>query len=229
VQDTAVEYQRAGCSGNYIQHGTAYHDISKTVATFQTSAPPAYYEYVPTTSLSSGSGLTPPPVISNIVSNTITVAGPQANAGGRSGSFNFDGSIELNIGANTVDRQSMWLDLEGGSVINFGRDLNNVSVAASMDGQFLLELGGRAVPTDSRFNGKPTGAVAGALDIRVFNSAGELTIVRIDDNGLQITTPSRMTFYSNGDMLFRSAGTLTLDAETLVAQARQINKNGNDI
>lgn len=219
-------------TNTYIMHGSVYHNISQTCKSFLGTSPPspASFEYTATTSLSgTSSGQVPPPGIPNIVNPKIIVAGPQANAGGRSASLNLDGSVEINIGANTVDRQSIWLDTEGGMIANFGRDLNGVSFGASMDGQFLLELGGRPTPTDSRFSGTQTTALPGAFDIRVYNQYGELAILRIDNSGIQLTTPSRIVMYANDDMLFRCSGTMTLDAEQIVVHNRKINKSGNDI
>lgn len=212
-------------SPTQLKHGSVYHDISSTCITFQ-GTNFSSTEYVATSGLASGRVSSKP----YIVNNQIVVSGPNANAGGRSGSLNFDGSIEINIGANTVDRQSLWLDTQGGAVVNIGKDKNNISFAASMDGEFLMELGNRAVPTDSRFDGQPSSAAsAGAFDVRVYNSKGELTILRIDNEGLTISTPSRMVFVSNGDIMMRTNGTMTIDAEVLNIQNRTVNKNGNDI
>jgi hypothetical protein len=59
----------------------------------------------------------------------------------RSGQVNLDGSLELNIGANTIDRQSLWLDTAGGIVGNVGRDLNNNSLILGMDGNAFVQVG----------------------------------------------------------------------------------------
>lgn len=218
-----------------IKHGTAYHDISKTVSTLQASS---FYNPFPSAEASASSnGLiaTTPlglgqvsPLAANIVAEQLIVSGPQANAGGRSGSLNFDGSLEINVGANTVDRQSIWLDTQGGIVANVGRDLNNnVSLAMNADGQVLLQIGGTTVPAETgRFQNSQTGWMAGVLDIRVFNSNNtnghnEMTVLRIDNGGLQVTTPGRMTFYAAEAMTFRSSN-MELDADTLTLNGRQV-------
>jgi hypothetical protein len=206
----------------YIKHGSAYHDISQTINTLQQSGFTVPLEYQPTTNLGS---VTP---LSDIVTKTIIIAGPQANAGGRSASLNFDGSIEINVGANTVDRQSIWLDTQGGIVANIGRDLNtgsNVSVAANFDGDVVFQIGGNTVPAETqRFQGA-TSYQAGAFDIRVFNQNGELTVLRIDNEGLTVSAPGRIVYYSNGDMTFRSSGNIILDAETMIIQDRIVIKD----
>lgn len=214
-----------------ILHGTAYHNILNTVSTLQAGTfynPYPSAEALQTTPLGSGQV---PPLSATIVSTVITVDGPDANAGGRSGSLNFDGSLEINIGANTVDRQSLWLDTQGGIVANIGRDLkNNVSLAMNADGQVLLQIGGATVPAETgRFQNSNTGWMAGVLDVRVFTSntsgAPEMTVLRIDNGGLQVTTPGRIIFYSAQDMLFRSQATIEFDADTLVLNGRKVLKD----
>lgn len=213
-----------------IQHGTVYHDISKTVSTLQASTfynPSPTAESIPTTPLGSGQVS---PLAADIVSKEVIISGANANAGGRSGSLNFDGSLEINIGANTVDRQSLWLDTQGGVLANLGRDLkNNISLALNADGQVLMQIGGPTVPAETgRFKGSQTGWLAGVLDIRVFNTNNpnnEMTVFRIDNGGLQVTTPSRIIFYSAQDMLFRSQAKIEFDADTLVLNGREVLRN----
>lgn len=217
-------------SPSYIKHGTAYHDISKTASTYQKDTfynPYPSAEGVKTSSLASGGVL---PLPADIVNKELIISGPKANAGGRSGSLGFDGSLEINIGANTVDRQSLWLDTQGGILANVGRDLNNVSLAMNADGEVLLQIGGATVPAEKgRFQTSNTGWMAGVLDIRVFNTnnAGghnELTVFRIDNEGITMTTPGRMVFYSASDMLFRSGAKIEFDAEQLVLNTRNVLK-----
>lgn len=211
-----------------IGHGTAYHDVSKTCQTFisgSTYVPP---EYVPITNLAAGRI----PALPYIVSPQIITAGSQANAGGRSGQMNFDGSIEINVGANTIDRQSMWLDTQGGIVANVGRDLQNISLAGKLDGQVLLEIGGSTVPSEqpgpdgkTRFAGSNTGLIAGALDIRVYDGQGALTVFRIDAEGLTVSTASRITMSANQNIQIHSNATMYLEAETLLLQGREVIKD----
>lgn len=215
-------------SNIYIKHGTVYHDISQTVSTLQANSfynPYPSAEYPQTTPLAFGQV---PPLSASIVSKTIIVSGANANAGGRSASLNFDGSLEINIGANTVDRQSLWLDTQGGAVVNLGRDLkNNVSLAMNADGQVLLQIGGNTVPAETnRFQNSQTGWMAGVLDIRVFaatNTDGhyEMTIFRIDGTGVQVTTPGRMTFYAAEAMTFASSR-MQFTSDDMVINGRQM-------
>ena len=213
---------------NYIKHGTAYHDITQTCISMQAGS--GLYipdEYTPFSEIALQE-ITP---LQTVVSTTIQVSGAGANAGGRSASLNFDGMVELNVGASTIDRSSMWIDTEGGIVANIGRDLpNNASVVASTDGGIFLEVGGRETPQDSRFvDPAQTQAIAGVFDIRVSNGAGEWTCVRIDEAGITITTPSRITLVSNGDMSLMSSGTLTINSEVLNIQGRNVLKSRTPI
>ena len=206
----------------YIKHGTVYHDISKTCDSFQTGSNYIPVEYVTTTNIASGRV----PLLTNIVSPTIITTGPNANAGGRSGSLNFDGSLEINIGANTVDRQSLWVDTQGGILANIGRDLNNgVSLGANLDGDLLIQVGGPTVPAETnRFQGA-SGFRSGTVDVRVYNENLELTILRIDKEGLTVTTPGRIVFSANQNMMFRSNSTIYFDAENIIANGRSILKD----
>ncbi len=54
---------------------------------------------------------------------------------------------------------------------------------------------------------------------------GEMTVIRVDYGGVQITTPGRIVFYSAQDMLFRSQGKIELDASELVLNTRRVTKD----
>lgn len=197
----------------YIGHGTVYHDVSKVI---RHSSSEQFYlpnEYVSTTLLDSGA-IDP---VKDIVSKEIIVSGQKANAGGRSGSMNFDGSIELNVGANEVDSQSLWLDTEGGAVASIGQDKNGISLAASLDGNVFLELG------DSDVNSNSSGPKV--FDIKVADGVGNMTTFRLDKSGLSVTTQGRYVVYSTGDMMMRSAARITLDAENVIINGRSIIKD----
>jgi hypothetical protein len=213
---------------NYIQHGTVYHDITM-VCSSMVVGPTLYVpnEYKPFSEIATG-GITP---LQTVVSTKINVSGDGANGGGRSASLNFDGSVELNIGANQIDRQSLWLDCEGGVVANIGRDLpNNASILASTDGGIFLEVGGKTAPQDTRFpEGGNTDPIAGIVDIRVAVGNGEWVCFRLDEAGLTVSTPTRISLVSNGNMNLISSGTITVDAPVLNIQGRNVLKSGGPI
>lgn len=206
----------------YIKHGTAYHDISKTCSTFQDNS--IVYERIKTTSL--GSGRIEDKV--DIVSKKVKISGDDANGGGRSGSLNFDGSIEINIGANTIDRHSLWMDCQGAIIGNVGRDLrNNISAALNFDGEVLIQSGGTTPDDDTRFIDIDlnNGLKAGAIDLRVINQSGKVNIIRIDNEGVTVHSESRVVMYSHGDMMFRSAGTIRIDGEQVLINNRSVRRD----
>jgi hypothetical protein len=205
----------------HIMHGTVYHDILQTCYVHQNNAFINYQLGTSTTPILINN--TTFPVLKNVVSNVILVSGLSANAGGRSGSMNFDGSIEVNIGANTIDRQSMWLDTAGGIVVNMGRDNSGRSAMMSMNGDVYLQIGGFGVSGDQRF---PTlnGSKGGTFDIRVINSGGQCSVVRFDDNGVTLITPGNLQIHSNQDLTITADHNMTIESETMTIQGRGVKK-----
>ncbi len=201
-----------------IRHGTVYHDILNTCTLHQKPESIQNYQY----------GTVPNPVdttyitaLTDIVSKTIKVAGPEANAGGRSGSINLDGSLEMNIGANTVDRQSLWLDTAGGLVANIGRDRNKRSAMVNFDGDVFIQIGGMGiVASDARFTGKD-GSSIGVLDLRVF-VAGNAHMFRIDEKGVTVTTPQVFNIYAASGINMKSDGPIYIDSDQLHLNQRLV-------
>lgn len=209
-----------------IMHGTAYHDILTTCYSLtdvkyinyqnDTTSPEKNIDVDGITTLNAN--------LNNIVTNTINIGGDKANAGGRSGSLNLDGSLELNIGANTIDRQSMWVDMAGGVVANIGRDIKNKSLAMNMDGDVYIQLGGIGISADSRFAKQYNGHYGAVLDLRVLTDGGFATMLRIDKNGVQVLTPSFVQIHAGQGMKITSDGDINIDAETLLLQGRMVLK-----
>lgn len=203
-------------TGSHIMKGMPFHSITNSLQMFQpTIASQALnFQYNEAVDLSAI------PTIANVVSSTISVGGPMPNAGGRSGSMNFDGSLEVSIGANTVDRQSLWLDTAGGVLANVGRDLNNVSMGLSLDGDLLIQVGGIGVASDSRFSSVNNAYRNGAVDVRVLTN-GYVSVVRIDQNGITVATP--------GDIVLKGRN-VTIAAEgSLIMQSDNVSVNGRPI
>lgn len=207
-------------SPKYIKYGTAYHDISKTLNAFGSDT--IIKEILPTTNI--GRGLVIPKT--NIIASSITISGVNANGGGRSGSLNFDGSIDLNVGANTINRHSLLADFQGAIIANVGRDntSNNVSGAFHFDGELLIQSGGTTANIDSRFVKVNNGHKPGCVDIRVYNSSGAVQVIRISNEGIDIHSESRLLIYSGGDMTLRSAGTVIIDGEDVQVNSRKVRK-----
>lgn len=192
-----------------IMLGTAYHDISNAMLTFLT-------KYTSTlTPFDTGHNINKVTKLEQIINPTITVSGPSANAGGRSGMINFDGMLTLNMGANTIDRQSLWMDFAGGIVSQVGRDKNGISYAANLDGDMFIQIGGAGVGNtfDSRFTDQNDGARAGKFDLRILNGNGMMTILRIESTGVSIVTPGRLDISSGQDIILKSKGSIHFNAE----------------
>lgn len=203
----------------HIKHGTPFHSILKSLTTFQSSTASQWLDiqYNQVVDLNSIT------TYDNIVNPTITISGNNANAGGRSGSINFDGMIELSLGSNTIDRQSLWADFAGGIIANIGRDKNNISLGMSLDGDLLVQIGGNGVVGDSRFSSLNNSFRGGALDIRVMNQGFTVTIVRIDQNGVSIVSPSSINIVGR-DIQINASGTLDLEGDNVIVQGRLVNR-----
>jgi hypothetical protein len=199
--------------GSVIKLGTGFHDISGGLIFHKVDKPYAVKEG--STSGYDDSIINSIPAIGNVVSPSITVSGPGANAGGRSGTISLDGMLSFSVGANTIDRQSLWLDCAGGMVAAIGRDIFNRSLAATLDGDLLMQVGGPAIGTDSRFSAQSNIARDGTVDIRIWNS-GSFHTIRIDPQGIKIHTPQDINIVSEGEMRFKSVNSnMYFDAESI--------------
>jgi len=199
-----------------LMHGTAHHDILSTCIIHQKSD---FLDYqVP------GQEIIDIKKISNlkdVVSSSIDTYGSNANGGGRSGQINMDGSLELNIGANTIDKQSMWLDTAGGLVANLGRDKKDNSAVVAMDGNLLLQVGNIGLSYDSRF--KSEGLIDAVVDLRVMTKGVFSHLIRIDGDGISIMTPGQLKIFSKQDININSSASIRMDAEQIYFNGRLVD------
>jgi hypothetical protein len=216
-----VPNERTAIETTPLKLGTAYHDISQAAFAHQDRV---------------NDGVTPPiqewdediqaaklyintlPFLETVVNQEVTVG---VDAGGRSGTINLDGMLALNIGANTSDRQSLWLDYAGGIVSNVGRDIRGRSYVGTFDGDILVQVGGPTVATDSRFQGVNANR-DGAVDIRVISGGdggggggATMSVIRIDTEGVRIYTPSKLEIQCASDMRLESKGKMVFNAEEI--------------
>lgn len=192
-----------------IKLGTAFHDIRVHSLSAHFVDTPVFWH-----SDNRLNNHTEVPLVTDVVSGNIIVSGAGANAGGRSGTISLDGFVSISIGANTIDRQSLWLDLAGGYVVNVGRDVRGRSYMGTMDGDVFLQIGATTIDNDSRF---PTGNSLrdGVLDIRVVQG-GNFNIIRIDSKGISIIAPGGIDIVSRGKMRLKSTDNdLVLDAKRI--------------
>lgn len=204
-------------TGEPIKLGTAYHDILKSAELHDIPGDilpiPTYPE----------SKINLIPKIGGIVSDNIIVSGDKANAGGRSGTISLDGHLSMSIGANTIDRQSLWLDCAGGIVANIGRDKKGISCATKFDGDILITVGGKGIDGDSRFENENNDYRDGAIDIRVATS-NQMHVIRIDNSGVRVFTPGEIDIVSDGHMRLGSRrGNLYLNGEGIYMYADDHN------
>lgn len=190
-----------------IMFGTAYHDVTKVCSNFLAGAPTLHmYEDNPLTSLDP---------YEKIVEDTIIVSGKGANAGGRSGLLNLEGFAIVNFGANTSDRQSLWTDFAGGIVTQIGRDKRGISHAMQLDGDMIIQIGGPGIGNsfDSRFSDQNDGSRIGTLDIRIMDGIRPMTIIRIDKQGIRMSTEGVLQLTGQQGIVLSTDGDLQLNGE----------------
>lgn len=181
----------------------------------------------------------------------------QPNAGGRSVHMNLDGSLETSIGANTIDRVSWILDTAGALIWRLGRDRSGRSAIIQADGTVALEVGGFDYigtsgndEVDTRFVGRgearenilkldPNQFRSGKLIIKIRRAtddksgpADDDTLLIIDDTGVTVTTPGRLSLVSGQDMTLQSKTRIILDSRVVQIykdQPRYVAKSGRPI
>lgn len=216
----------------HIKHGTAHHDILGICQAF-TNKEFIDYQYVEIPSVKID--IDSIPLLENIVSDTIRVGGEGTfdkggpNAGGRSGSLNFDGMIEWSIGANTIDRQSLWADFAGGSVIMMGRDRNSRSAVVQADGDIYMQIGNFGLTGDSRFVKDANGIVGAVLDLRIMTDGNSTHMLRFDSKGVTLMTPGKLSIHSSDNMTISSDGNIDVECEQFTLQERVVYKPGPSI
>jgi hypothetical protein len=191
--------------------GTAYHDLMNIAESI----------------FSNGGALVDPSRVPNVstdgpmsesVSNKIPDIGaiPEANAGGRSLHLNLDGSMEMSVGADTVDKKSMVIDTQGGVISHFGMDRNGRSIIQQTDGDIIIQVGGSTTSNDDRFDTEQSRP--GRIEIHL-NRSGQGTSqkILIDENGMTFDVQGNMMLKSSGDMILDSGSRLLLNGELIFA------------
>lgn len=237
----------------YIETGTAFHDITQTALNLlQKSININAFDMVEKEPPTPAAGL---PAISSTInplppaaSTSVAIRNPetglledQPNAGGRSLQANFDGSVEMSVGANTVDRVSFTLDTAGALVARLGRDRFGRSVVMQTDGTIALEVGGFDFigenandSVDARFVGKGDGRADSlpgdktrfksgkiVIKLRRANEAGTGPdddpnvlegLLILDETGMTIQSSGRLNLISEMDINIESKSRIQLEA-----------------
>ena len=106
----------------------------------------------------------------NVSRDTQTIAGgleqELPKTGGKSANIDFEGSIDVSVGADNQDRKSIVLDTAGGMVAWFGKDINDRSVIMQTDGDMLINVGGSYSGSDPETIAS-RGFNEGRFDLRV--------------------------------------------------------------
>ena len=188
--------------GKPIKLGTVFHDISKTCC-----EPKFEGTELDKTGLAIFGG--PDSFRDTTVTSSLIIDGIDANAGGRSGTLAFDGMMSCSIGANTVDRQSLWLDTAGGAVMRLGRDKEDVSLYSQMDGHVFIQMGGNTIDNDSRFTATKgfnnTANINTTLEIRVITGNNRYHRIFLDEQGIVIKSASDISLEASGNCTIQGA------------------------
>jgi hypothetical protein len=154
--------------------------------------------------------------INNQILQSGTGMNPAANAGGRSLSLNLDGSAEISIGADTIDRKSLVLDLAGSKISHVGRDRNGRGVVQQIDGDVIINLGGPGISTDTRFAAPlDTEDRPGRVEIHLHRPGGSDQVITIDENGMSMQIFGNGVIQASGDLTLTAGGSLLLDGENI--------------
>ena len=147
-----------------------------------------------------------------ILSGDSSNDGESPNAGGRSIHMNLDGSLELNIGRDTIDHKSIVIDTSGGIVSRIGRmreESNNASVISQLDGHVFIQVGGDAVEGE-----EPIEQPKVKFVVKSKNGTDEILI---DENQLQVRSASgkNLVLLSEQDIILGAKGKILLAAATV--------------
>jgi hypothetical protein len=170
-----------------------------------------------------------------------------------------DGSLEMSIGANTVDRVSLTLDTAGAIVSRLGRDRSGRSIIMQTDGTIAIEVGGFDFVgegsddnVDSRFVGRgddrdaalpkdPNRFKSGKIVIRLRRSNSDSSgpdpdnadsLLILDETGMTIQSAGRLNLLSEMDLTLESKSRIMLEAPKVQIYkdgARFISRNGRRI
>jgi len=97
--------------------------------------------------------------------------------GGKSANINFEGSIDVSVGADNQDMKSIVLDAAGAMIAWLGKDANGRSMIMQTDGDMLINVGGGYSGSDPETSAS-RGFNEGRFDLRV----------NVTDKGFTTTT-----------------------------------------
>lgn len=164
-----------------ISAGTAYHDLTQVADSLWQNG-------------KWGTGNRMSSSINNAIGDS------NANAGGRSLQASLDGSAEISIGKDNIDKKSLLLDLEGGMISHYGADSNGRSIIHQSDGSVLIQIGSTS---------------PGRLEIH----CGTQKII-IDESGMTIDVIGNMVLNATGSVGISAGANLLLHGAIVSAYGR---------
>lgn len=188
--------ENIGSDARDFKYRTAFHDIGDTASEIVVSP------------------------VSSTIDNTLNSSG--SNAGGRSLHANLDGSLELNIGRDVVDKKSIVIDTAGSVISRIGSDINGNSVVSQLDGDVSVQVGGDSVRGEDV-------AETNSFKIYVKGASGFHKIEITGDSITVNSAPnSNMVFQSERNLILSAKGQVIVNGET-VAMYGTYDDNGNSV
>ena len=217
------DYSGITIAGSNLIHNAAYHNVLTTASRIiANSSYPLLSKTGPTfyNSLS----------VKNLIS--------KEDCGGRSFLGNLDGSLEMSVGADTIDKKSLVLDTAGAIINRIGRDKNGRSIVTQTDGDMIIQIGGMG-PRDSgtssnlkdpstnrdpRFSDEDNSFRAGALILQIVTSESHDSRSKVasglssapssvtQDQFIRITKDG-MEVFINGNLVFDVMGSIEMAAQ----------------
>lgn len=176
----------------------------------------AYHDLITTAT----QALSPDTAVKPSISNDFT--DPNANAGGRSVHANLDGSLELNVGRDVIDKKSIVLDTAGSIIARVGKDSNSNSLVSQFDGNIAIQVGGDAVKGED---------IEESNSVKFFiRTNGGYHQVDIGENGIFITSApdSNIVLQSRNNLILSANGQVLINGEVISTYGKYAD-NGNTI
>jgi hypothetical protein len=166
--------------------------------------------------------------------------------GGHSLTANLDGSFEMSVGADTIDKKSMVLDTAGAVINRIGRDKQGRSVMTQADGDVMMQVGGVGVRDeggeDPRFTTETFRAGSFILQIVTSNSNNAIRqrisppglsnapttvpmdqVIRVTEDGVEIFA-NKLVFDITGDIEMCSGSQINIRAPNIFVQPGHVRQ-----
>jgi len=215
------DYTGITIAGTNLIHNAAYHNVLTTAS-----------RIIANSSYAAVAG----PTFSSLLSVKNLIS--KEDCGGRSFLGNLDGSLEMSVGADTIDKKSLVLDTAGAIINRIGRDKNGRSIVTQTDGDMIIQIGGMG-PRDSgtspdlkdpstnrdpRFSDEDNSFRAGALILQIVTSESHESRSKVatgpssapssvtQDQFIRITKDG-MEVFVNGNLVFDVSGHIEMAAQ----------------